>query len=270
MYYVKYIIFFCFIIHVFYFVDVFANNRKQFFRQDFAGILVESNTGIVKYDHFASKTVYPASLTKLLTIYIVFDKIKKQELHWDTYFTASQKAIEQVPSKIGLKLKEKVSVKDALLLLTVKSANDVAYMVAENISGSVQEFANLMNQYAEFIGMHDSHFINPSGLHDDRQVTTVTDMAKLSIALKNNFPNYYFIFENNSCSFRNKKVKGHNAVLQNFKGATGLKTGFTYRSGFNIATSAIKEGRECVLVIVGSETSGIRDQRAMFLLNKYC
>ncbi|UAT42679.1 D-alanyl-D-alanine carboxypeptidase [Anaplasmataceae bacterium AB001_6] len=243
--------------------------ETNFFMQDYAGVIIETKTGVVKYNHFADKKIYPASLVKLLTTYIIFDKIRKSELSWDSQFIASEKAVAQVPSKIGLEIGEKVSVYDAILLLLVKSANDVAYMVAENIAGSEEDFAELMNQYADRIGMKNSHFINSSGLHDDRQYSTVTDIARLTVSLRDKFSNYYALLQSRDCYFKGNFVKGHNNILRNFQYATGSKTGFTYRSGFNVAVIAEKYGAELVLVIVGNESSKIRDQRASFLLEKY-
>ena len=232
-------------------------------------VIADAKTGAVLYSEHANQTVYPASLTKMMTLYITFEELRDKHITMQTMIPVSQRAQKARPGKLFLKAGEKIAMGDAVMGLIVKSANDAAVAVAEKIGGSEDQFAHRMNAKAKALGLHGTHFTNASGWHDKHQVTTPVDMAKLGLALKRDFPEYYPLFKKTSMVFKGKVIPGHNRVLKQYAGAEGLKTGFTCPAGFNLVTTASKHGVSLIGVVMGSPTAKARDQKMIHLLDKY-
>lgn len=235
----------------------------------YAAIVVDTKSGKVLHETRADAIRFPASLTKMMTIYMMFDAMKRGKINRDTLIPISQKAAAEPASKLYFKPGDTVSVDLALRALVVKSANDVAYAVAEFLNGSEAAFAARMTFKARTLGLKSTVFRNASGLPDKDQITTARDMAKLSMALRRDFPQYYGYFRLSSFTFRGKTIRGHNRVLGRVEGADGIKTGYTRASGFNLASSVRQGGRSVVAVILGENTGKIRDQHMTELLNFY-
>ncbi|MBL3284223.1 D-alanyl-D-alanine carboxypeptidase [Rickettsiales endosymbiont of Paramecium tredecaurelia] len=253
------------------------HNQRNLSQQDVdkaarrkTSIIVDARDRKILYAYDADERIYPASLTKVMTLYLLFEAInKKGKITLDSDFRVSAKASAAPPCKLGLKAGDRIKVSDVVNALIVKSANDVALVCAENVAGSEERFVKMMNNKARVFGMNNSHFTNPSGLHHPKQVSTASDMALLALAIKNDFPQFYHLFSQTSFEFRGQSVKGHNRVLANYPGATGLKTGYVARSGFNLITTAKRQGKELLGVVTGGETSAARDATMMSLLDEY-
>ena len=232
-------------------------------------LVVDERTGRVLHSSNANRKIYPASLTKVMTTYLIFESLASGKLNLKQKFYVSKYATKALPSKLYLKAGEKISVKDAILALNVKSANDVARVVGENIAGSERKFARLMTVRARQLGMKHTTFTNASGWHDPKQVTTAVDLAKLSIAIKRDLPQYYHFLGQTSFSYKGKTIRGHNAVLANYQGATGGKTGYHTPAGCNLITSATRGNKSLVGIVTGRKSSAIRDKKMVQLLDKH-
>lgn len=234
-----------------------------------ASLVVDMNTGKVLHAQNATGKVYPASLTKLMSLYLTFEAIESGKLPLNKKLYVSRRAERMLPTKLGLKAGETITVKDAMLGLIVKSANDASVALAEAIAGSEEKFATLMNFKAHSLGMKNTFFYNASGWHHPMQVTTALDMVKLAIALKRDYPRFYPLFSRTSFEFRGKTVKGHNRVVANYIGAEGLKTGFTCPSGFNLITSASRGDKALVGIVTSNKTASARDKKMVTLLDQH-
>ena len=235
----------------------------------FAAIAVDARTGAILYSNDVNGTRYPASLTKMMTLYVVFQDLKAGEIKLSTPLRVSARAASMAPSKLGLKPGTTISVEDAIKALVVKSANDVASTVAENLGrGSEATFAARMTQVARSIGMSRTTFKNASGLPNPGQVTTAKDMATLGLRLMRDYPQYYPYFRITSFRFRGTVIRTHNRLLGNFKGTDGIKTGYIGASGFNLVTSTMRDGRRVVGVVMGSKSAGRRNAYMMAMLQK--
>jgi len=232
-------------------------------------LVVDGKTGKILHASNANKKIYPASLTKVMTIYLMFEALASGKLSLDQKLYVSSYAAQARPLKLNLKPKERISVKDTILALIVKSANDAARVAAENIAGSEKRFARLMTIRARQLGMKNTTFTNASGWHDPNQISTAIDLAKLSIAIKRDFPQYYHFFKTTSFKFKNKTIVGHNRVVATYPGAEGLKTGFTNPAGCNLITSATRGNKSLVAVVTGSSSSTIRNKKMVQLLDKH-
>ena len=232
-------------------------------------LIADAKTGTVLHSENANHRVYPASLTKLMTLYLAFDALKHKQVSLQTMLPVSKRAQNMRPSKLWLSSGQTISMGDAVMGLVVRSANDAAVAVAENLAGSETSFVHKMNAKAKELGMNSTHFMNASGWHDSHQVTTASDMAKLGLALKRNFPEYYPLFKKTSFVFRGKVVHGHNPVLKQYAGAEGLKTGYTGPAGFNLVTTASRGGRSLIGVVTGCSSAKIREKKMMALLDKH-
>lgn len=210
--------------------------------------------------------IHPASLTKKMTLYIIFETLRSGKIGLNTLFKTSTKASKQMPSKLGLRPKEKICVRDAIMALITKSANDVAVVVAENISGSVEHFVSRMNLTAKRLGMHRTCFYNPSGVPDARQVTTAFDMATLGRALHVHFRDQYARFKETKFLYKRRFYHNHNKLLGRIQGLDGIKTGYVNASGFNISTSVTRNGKRIFAVIIGGASAKARDQYAAKLI----
>ena len=232
-------------------------------------MVVDGKSGKILYSHNANKIIYPASLAKIMTAYLLFETLDSGKLTLNDKLYVSKHATRTKPSKLYLKHKEYIKVQDAILALNVKSANDVAVVIAENVSGSEKKFASLMTKRARQLGMKNTNFTNASGWHNSKQVTTASDLAKLSIAVKRDFPQYYHFFKKNSFKFKGKYIAGHNKIMKTYPGAEGLKTGFHFPAGYNIITTAARNNKNVIGIVTGSPNATIRDKKMVRLLDKY-
>ncbi len=234
----------------------------------YASIVINAESGAVLHSANADATRYPASLTKMMTLYLLFEALEDDTLSMDSRLPVSQHAAAKPPSKMGVKPGETVKVEDAINILVVKSANDVAAVVAEGLAGSESTFASQMTDKARALGMAHTTFRNASGLPDDRQVTTARDMAILALRLMQDFPSYYPVFAKTEFTWHGRRYKGHNRLLDNYAGTDGLKTGYIRASGFNVATSAVHDGRRLLSVVMGGFTAQSRDAHMSELLDR--
>ena len=233
-----------------------------------AAIVLDYDTKEVLFEINADTRNYPASLTKIMTLYITFDYLKKGKLKNKTLLKVSKKAASKQPSKLYLEPGSSIRVEDAIFALIIKSANDVAAVVAENISGSEQEFSKLMTKYAHDLGMHNTNFKNASGLHHKSQLTTARDIATLSHALIKNFPNKYKLFSSEKFTYAGKTYKTHNKLMLNYEGADGIKTGYISKSGFQLAFSAVRENKRLIGVIFGGDSGSQRNKSLKIIMDK--
>lgn len=234
----------------------------------FASIVVDATTGRTLQQYRADQNRYPASLTKLMTVYIMLEEIAAGRLKPDTPIYMSRNASKQPPSKLGLKRGHRLPARIAMQALIVKSANDVATAVAEHISGSEAKFARRMTKTARRIGLYDTHFINASGLYHWRQQTTARDMAKLAKALLKRFPHFESMWQTTSFRYDGTTYTTHNHVLRRLEGAMGMKTGYIRASGYNIATAVQRDGKRIIIVVIGGRTASIRNRHVMSLAER--
>ena len=234
-----------------------------------AAIVVDAKTGKVLFASNADAARHPASLTKMMTLYLLFEAIEKGKTSLDAPITVSAHAAAQEPSKLGLQPGQTISVRDAILAIVTKSANDVAVAIAEYVGGSEKNFCGLMTQRAHQMGMTNTTFVNASGLPDGEQITTARDLATLALALREHYPQYYSYFSTPSFVWRGLRITNHDRLLGHVAGVNGIKTGYTRASGFNLATSVELGNRMIVGIVLGGETGRLRDQRMAGLVGKY-
>ncbi len=234
----------------------------------YASIVVDSMTGQVLHQVNADTRNYPASLTKMMTLYMVFEALEDGRLRLDQSLKVSRRAARQPPSKLGLKRNQRITVKQAILALVTKSANDVAVVLAEALGRTERKFAQQMNRKAQALGMKRTNFRNASGLPNRRQLSTARDMAKLVTALIRHYPQYYNFFSAKSFRYRGRTHTNHNTLLTNYTGTDGLKTGYTRASGYNLAASTVRDGRRLVAVVFGGRTARSRDKHITALLDR--
>ena len=235
----------------------------------YAGIVIDAKTGKTLYADQADTLRYPASLTKIMTLYIVFEELQSNRMHLDTRLSISKYAASQPPSKIGIRVGHPITVRTAIRALVTKSANDVATAVAENISGSESKFAARMTRTAKSIGMKQTTFRNAHGLPNSQQRTTARDMAILGRAIQERFPNYYEFFSTKTFQFRGRTYSNHNRLLGRIKGVDGIKTGYINASGYNLVTSLKRDQRHIVAVVMGGRTGTSRNNHMIDLINRY-
>ena len=238
-------------------------------RSKYAAIVVDANTGRTLYEASAGARRYPASLTKMMTLYIVFEGLAAGKFKKTTPVRFSAHASSMPPTKLGVKAGGSVPVETVIYALVTKSANDAAAAVAEFIGGSESNFARMMTAKARQLGMRDTVFRNASGLPDSGQFTTARDMATLGIALREHFPQYYAYFSTRSFTYGRQRMGNHNKLLGRVKGVDGIKTGYTRASGFNLVSSVKLGGRKVVAVVMGGASGGARDRQMAELLRKY-
>lgn len=233
----------------------------------YAAIVIDAQNGSVLHSRHADARRYPASLTKMMTLYMVFEALEKGRLSLDDRLKISRRAAGQPASKVGLRAGRTIKVRDAILSLVTKSANDVATVVAEGLAGTEVEFARQMTKKARQLGMSSTAFRNASGLPHRKQVTTARDMARLSRALLRHFPQYYDYFSTRFFQYGGSRFKNHNALLRSYSGADGIKTGYIRASGFNLAASAERNGRRVIAIVFGGRTARTRNKEVERLLN---
>ncbi|MCE9662946.1 D-alanyl-D-alanine carboxypeptidase [Halomonas sp. M5N1S17] len=234
----------------------------------YAAIVIDVESGDVLHAANPDATRYPASLTKMMTLYMLFEAIEDGSMHLHQPLPVSAQAAAMPASKLWLSAGSSITVEEAILALVVRSANDVAVVVAEALGGSERNFGNMMTQRARELGMNATQFRNASGLPNNEQVTTARDMATLSIRVMQDFPQYYHYFSTQSFTYRGTTHTSHNRLVRNYPGADGLKTGFIRASGFNVATSAIRDNRRVVSVVMGGFTAASRDAHMSDLLDR--
>ena len=233
-----------------------------------AAIVIDFDTKEVLFEVNANTKNYPASLTKIMTLYILFDYLEKGKLTNESKLTVSRIAASRSPSKLYLEEGSRIKVEDAIMALIIKSANDVATVVAENISGTEKEFAKLMTTYARNLGMKNTFFKNASGLPNRSQLSTARDIAILSHALILNFPEKYKLFKIQKFTYNGKTYKTHNKLMLNYDGADGIKTGYIRASGFQLAFSAVRNDKRLIGVIFGGDTGSQRDKSLKIIMDK--
>jgi D-alanyl-D-alanine carboxypeptidase len=234
----------------------------------FEWIVLDAETGQVLGEQSADEITYPASLTKMMTLYLAFEQLNLGHITLDRQFTVSAYAAGRAPSRLGLSPGETVSVHDLILGIVTKSANDAATVLAEGLAGGEENFARYMNWKARELGMNHTWYDNPSGLPDPAQRTTARDIARLALALYQHFPREYRYFSTREFEFRGQLVHGHDHLLDWYPGADGIKTGFINASGFNLATSAVRNGRRLIGVVMGGRSARIRDVQMASLLDQ--
>lgn len=235
----------------------------------YAAIVVDATTGETLFESSADEKRFPASLTKMMTLYVLFEELEAKRLSLTSPLSVSANAAAQAPSKLGLRAGGTIKVEDAILALTTKSANDVAVVIAENVGGSVSSFGGRMTRTAQALGMRQSIFRNPHGLPDGSQVTSARDMAKLGAALQDRFPQYYKFFSARSFTYKGKKMRNHNRLLGSVAGVDGIKTGYTRASGFNLVSNVRRDKRHIIAVVLGGKTAASRDAHMRNLIAEY-
>lgn len=233
-----------------------------------ASILVDAQSGKVLESYHADERAHPASLTKLMTLYITFEHLKDGSLDLGTELNVSRLAAIQQPSRMGLIAGSRVTVEDCILGITSHSANDAAVVLAEGIGGTEARFVELMNREAAQLGMTRTIFYNANGLPDYRQWTTARDMSRLALALIRTYPQYYHFFDTPIFDFHGEILHTYDHMLEEYPGADGMKTGYIYSSGYNIVTSAMRDHRRLVGVVLGGRTALERDRQMIALLNR--
>jgi D-alanyl-D-alanine carboxypeptidase (penicillin-binding protein 5/6) len=225
-----------------------------------AQLLLDARTGEVLASENPDELNHPASLTKMMSVYMVLDAIKAGKLSWDSPVPFSKHAASRPPTKLFVKAGDTITVREAVLAMIVKSANDAAAAVGEKIGGSEEGFAALMTRKARSLGMMNTTFFNASGLPHAQQFTTARDMSTLGVALMRDFPKDYELFATKSFKFRGKTITGHNNLMYRYKGMDGIKTGYTNASGFNLVSAVEHDGRRVVGVVLGGRTAASRDK----------
>jgi D-alanyl-D-alanine carboxypeptidase len=243
--------------------------RLEDYSPPFASIVVDGNSGAVLQAASSDALRHPASLTKVMTLYLLFERLESGRLRLDSALKISEHASEQAPTKLGLKPGQTISIEDAIKGIVTKSANDAAVAVAENLGGDEESFAKLMTQKAHALGMAHTIYVNASGLPDDDQVTTARDQSILGRAIQERFPRYYRYFSTESFVYHGEAMRNHNHLLGAVDGVDGIKTGFTRASGFNLLTSLHRDGRYLVAVVMGGPSASERDERMRELIGAH-
>ena len=235
----------------------------------YADIVVDEKSGLVLHEVSADEPRHPASLTKIMTLYLLFEQLEADKLKLDTPLPISTRASIQNPTKLGLKPNQTITVEDAIKGLVTKSANDAAVVVAEAIGGSEEQFAALMTIKARALGMSGTTYVNASGLPADAQITTARDQALLGRAIQQRFPAYYQYFATPSFRYKGAEMRNHNHLLGSVKGVDGIKTGYTEASGYNLTSSVRRDQRHIVAVVLGGTSNGARDARMRQLIEEH-
>ncbi len=245
-------------------VSIDANAKAN----KYASIIVDADSLEILHARKIESSRYPASLTKMMTLYLAFDALEKGEIDLHEPMIVSARAARTAPVKLGLKAGRTIGVEQAILALTVRSANDAAVVLAERLSGSVDEFAAQMNAKAQSLGMRSTVFMNPHGLPNPAQVTTARDMAKLAQALLANHSKYYGYFSRPTFTYQGRTYKTHNSLLGKVEGVDGFKTGYTIDSGYNLVLSAKRNEHRIIAVVLGGATGRSRDQHMTDLIER--
>ena len=233
-----------------------------------AAIVVDMNSGTILHAQDADAVRHPASLTKMMTLYVLFGYLRAGNITLDLDLAVTPFAASQAPTKLGLKPGTTIKVSDAIKALVTQSANDAAVTIAENLAGTEENFARLMTDTGRRISMTNTTFLNASGLPNDDQVTTARDMATLAAHLIHDYPDYYSVFETRYFTYNGRKYRNHNKLLFGYKGTDGIKTGYTRASGFNLTASVHRGNKHLIAVVLGGRTGSQRDAAMRALLDK--
>jgi D-alanyl-D-alanine carboxypeptidase len=254
---------------VFSFFVLFFMMCCNVYAKDYKAVLVaDIDSGRVLYQENANELNYPASLTKIMTLYLTFDALEHNRLHLDDYLIVSNYAANAQPVKLGLPAGSKITVEDAIKAVAVHSANDVARVLAENLQGGKEgNFANLMTRVANEIGLQQTNFENSSGLPNDDHLSTARDIALLSMAVYKHFPQYWKYFGIKSWTYNGKTYTNGNRLLTSFPGCDGMKTGFTNKSKYSLVATAKRDNRHLIAVVLGAENKDVRADVATKMLN---
>jgi len=234
----------------------------------YAAIVIEEDSGKVLFSRSADSLRYPASLTKIMTLYLLFEELESGRVSMSTRMPVSRVAASRSPSKLYLRKGQSISVKDAIFALITKSANDVATVVSEQLSGTEREFGKRMTRKARALGMTRTTFRNASGLPHSKQKTTARDMARLGIAIRRDFPQYFGFFSTKSFRWKGKRFGNHNKLLSSYQGTDGIKTGYINASGFNLLATVERRGVRLVGAVFGGRTGRTRDAHMVQILDK--
>ncbi len=230
-------------------------------------VVIDAASGAVVAEQEAGRRWYPASLTKLMTVYVALSALRQGKVGLDTPILVSYRAARMPPSKMGFNPGSEVTLENALRMLMVKSANDIAITIAEGLGGTVEGFADQMNAAAARLGMRESHFVNPNGLHHDDHYSSARDMAIVGMALFRDFPEYSDLYGIGALRLGEQVIPTHNGLLGRYPGADGMKTGFTCAAGFNVVASATRDGRRIIAVVLGYPNAKARTLKAASLLD---
>lgn len=251
------------------FITCIAILTPAFGAQYKAALVADMDSGKILYQENANVQNYPASLTKIMTLYLTFDALEHGRLHLDDYLIVSQSAASASPVKLGLKAGSKIKVEDAIKALTVLSANDVARVLAENLKGGMEgNFAGLMTRVASEIGLTGTNFENSSGLPDDDHMSTARDIALLSMAVYKHFPQYWKYFGIKTWTYNGKTYTNGNRLLGSYPGCDGMKTGYTNKSRYSLVATAKRNNHHLIAVVLGAESKDIRANVATNMLNR--
>jgi D-alanyl-D-alanine carboxypeptidase len=242
------------------------HEARSSYSPSFASIIVDGNSGAVLQSTNPDASRHPASLTKIMTLYLLFERLESGKMKLDTEMDVSEFASEQAPTKLGLKPGQKLRVEDAIKGLVTRSANDAAVVIAEAIAGDENEFAKQMTRKARALGMAKTVYRNASGLPNDDQITTARDQATLGRAIQDRFPRYYRYFGTTTFVYKGNSIRNHNRLLGSVEGVDGIKTGYTRASGFNLVSSMRRGNRHLVGVVLGGRSGGSRDATMRSLL----
>jgi len=246
---------------------LFRHQAEESYDPAYASIVVDANSGVTMESSNADSPRHPASLTKIMTLYLLFERLQAGKIKLDTQMPVSERAAAQAPSKLDLKPGETIDVGTAIRAIVTKSANDVAVVVAEAISGNEAAFAQQMTAKAHALGMAHTSYHNASGLPDDQQLSTATDQAILARAIYDRFPQYFHYFGIRMFAWHGKMMRNHNHLLGTVDGVDGMKTGYIRESGFNIIVSIHRNSRHLIAVVFGGRTASARDARVVSLIN---
>lgn len=245
-----------------------ASAAASLFQQPrYAALLADADTGEILYARHADAERFPASITKVMTIYLLLERVAAGTMSLDDPIPFSRAAASRPPTRLGVAAGDSISVEQAIRALATRSANDVAAAVAERLAGSEERFGELMTARARQLGMRNTRFVNASGLPDSRQVTTARDIFILSRSFLESFPQYYRYFRETEAHVAGQLLRNHNSLLRTTAGVDGIKTGFTRAAGFTLAASAVRDGRRLIAVVLGSPSRPARDANVEALLN---
>lgn len=234
----------------------------------YASLVVDGQTGMELYAKNADTQRYPASLTKIMTLYMTFEALKSGKWNLNTPLKISERASSQPQTRLGLKPGQTITVHEAILALVTRSANDVATAIGENLAGTELRFAEKMTRKAQALGMTRTTFRNASGLPNRAQVSTARDMVTLARAIRRDFPRYYPYFRTTEFQFNGRVYKNHNTLLERYEGTEGIKTGYTNASGYNLVASVRREGKQLIGVVFGGKTGARRDRHMINILDR--
>src|SRR6202050_1200813 len=235
------------------------HEEHESYSPQFSSIIVDGNSGAILSANNPDASRHPASLTKIMTLYLLFERLDAGKMQLYTEMEVSEHAPEQAPTKLGLRPGQTIRVEDAIKGLVTRSANDAAVVIAEAIGGDEDDFAKLMTRKAHALGMTRTVYRNASGLPDDDQVTTARDQSTLGRAIQDRFPRYYRYFSTETFNYHGQSIRTHNHLLGSVEGVDGIKTGYTRSSGFNLVTSMRRGNRHLVGVAMGGRSGGSRD-----------